>query len=257
MMMMTPLAVAQTPTVEEIHDRTIAALGGAGYSELGVLKLEVSTEETRNDGTVSTDAYTLYVDTGELTNLRLELGDGIVVGRNGDFGWATVDGELDDRPQTPHMAKTTINQRLFPLLPPYSLDMDGVWMKESGEVTWEGRQAWAVLMPFAKGFFKSPVLTTDWRLVVSKEDYSILGMDFVPPVEYQDVQPMGMRYRYLKWDEIDGVKIPTQVLAVGINSQGIESGAHRITKVAVSKFGQWQPRLFMSPQQLDELEGED
>jgi hypothetical protein len=255
--MMTPLAAAQTPPVREIYERSVAALGGDGYPSLGILRLEVSSEETRNDGTASKDAYTIYVDTSEPTNLRLELEGDIVVGRNGDSGWATVGGEIDERPQTSYMAKTTLNQRLFPLLPPYSLKMDGVWMKEAGEVSWEGRQAWAVLMPFAKGFFKSPVLTTDWRLVVSKEDYTILGMDFVPPVEYRDVQPMGMRYRYLKWDEIDGVKIPSQVLAVGINSQGIESGAHRITKVAISKFGQWQPRLFMSPQQLEALEGED
>ena len=252
-----PPVLAQTPSADEIYNRAVAALSGAKYTELGVLKLEVATEEVRNDGTSSKDAYTAYVDTGEITNLRLELDGDIVVGRTGDFGWATTAGEIDERPQTSYMAKTTLNQRLFPLLMPYSLKMDGVWMKEVGEVTWEGRQAWAVLMPFAKGFFTSPILTTQWRLVVDKEDYSVLGVDFIPPAEYLDVQPMGVRYRYLKYDEIDGVKIPTQILAVGINPAGMESGAHRVTKVSVSKYGQWQPRLFMSPQQLDALEGDD
>ncbi len=251
-----PAGADELPTPDELATRAIAALGGDGFSELGVLKLEVSEEQVRNDGTSSTNSYTLIIDSADFTSLRMELDGDVVVARHGAIGWSTVNGEFDERPQTSRMAKTTLNQSLFPLLIPYSLRMEGVWLKDAVETTWDGREAWAIQIPFAKGFFTSPVLTTTWRVVFEKADGSILGMEFLPPPEFQDVQPMGVRYRYLKFDEIDGVKIPSQVLAVGINLDGLESGANRITRVDISRFGPWQPRLFMSPQVLEELEGE-
>ena len=35
-------------------------------------------------------------------------------------------------------------------------------------------------IPFAKGFFVSPVMETTWILVVAKDDYSILSLEFAP-----------------------------------------------------------------------------
>jgi hypothetical protein len=250
----TPASADEMPTPEEVVQRATAALGGGGFSELGVLKLEISEEQVRNDGTSSSNAYTMFVDSAGLSSVRMELEGDVVVARNGGTGWSTSKGEFDERPQTSRMAKTTLNQSLFPLLVPYSLVMDGVWLKEVTETTWDGQEAWAVHIPFAKGFFTSPVLTTTWRVVFDKEDFTLLGMDFLPALEFRDVQPMGVRYRYLKYDDIDGVKIPSQVLAVGINLEGYESGANRITRIGISKFGPWQPRMFLSPKQLEALE---
>lgn len=244
------------PSPEDLLQGAMAAVGGEAFDELGVLKLEISEEQVRNDGTSSSNAYTVLVDTADLGNLRMELDGDVVVARHGASGWSTQGGEFDERPQTSRMAKTTLNQSLFPLLVPYSLQMDGVWLKEVVETTWDGQEAWAIQVPFAKGFFTSPVLSTTWRVVFDKQDFTLLGMDFLPAVEFRDVQPMGVRYRYLKYDEIDGVKVPSQVLAVGINLEGFESGANRITRIDITRFGPWQPRLFMSPKLLEELEGE-
>jgi len=52
------IAVAETPEPREIVDRMIAAAGGEAFAKIGVLKLEVVQEETRNDGTGSTSTYT-------------------------------------------------------------------------------------------------------------------------------------------------------------------------------------------------------
>jgi len=246
----------QLPEPGEIVDKAIAAVGGDGLAKLEVLRLAVSEDKTQNDGQASSNNYTAYVDMAGLKSMRLELAGGVVLGRTGDDAWATNQGVFDERPQTPYMAGGTLNQTLFPILLPYSLKMDGVWVKEVGEIEWEGRPAWTLLIPFVKGFFVSPVLTTTWRIVVAKDDYSILGVDFLPPVDLRDVQFMGIRYRILKYDDIEGARIPSQVLAIGINFEGYESGATRITRIQPTAYGPWEAGLFVSPVRLEALEGE-
>ena len=102
----------------------------------------------------------------------------------------------------------------------------------------------------------APVLTTTWRVAIDKEDFSILGFDFLPPVELRNVQLMGVRYRILKYDDIEGARIPSQVLAVGINMEGIESGANRITRIEHTVYGPWEAGLFANPRRLEALEGD-
>jgi hypothetical protein len=234
----------------------IAAAGGEAFSQLGVLQLEVHEEQTRNDGVRSTKDYTLMVDTRNLANLRMEYPNGTVVGANATGGWGIENGVQDDRPQTPTMARKTINQTAFPLLMPYSLKMQGVWVKEVRESTLDGRDVWVLAIPFSKGFFLSPVLTTTWFMVVAQDDYSILAFEFVPPVEFRKVSPVGIRYRILKLQEAEGAKIAEQILSVGISPQGQESGLVRVTKTKAS-VRHWEPSLFLSPAQLEALEEED
>lgn len=247
-------APAATPQPDELVERVLAAAGGEAFAAIGVLELTVEEEQTRNDGTTSRNRYTAWVDTANLQNARLQLPGEVIVARGGGEGWSTTKGVLDDRPQTPGMAARTLNQSLFPLLLPYSLRMEGVWLKEVAETTWEGRPAWALLIPFAKGFFVSPVLTTTWRVVVARDDASILAVDFLPSAEYRDVQPMGMRYRILKHDDVNGARVPSQIVAVGMNFEGRESGATRLTRITPTVHGPWDPRLFINPQRLEALE---
>ncbi len=247
---------ADMPDPGEIVDKVIAAVGGEGLADLQVLRLAVSEDKTQNDGRASSNDYVAYADISDLKSLRLELAGGIVLGRTGDDAWATEKGVFDERPQTPYMARGTLNQTFFPVLLPYSLKMDGVWVKEVGEIEWEGRPAWTLFIPFAKGFFVSPVLTTTWRVVVDKEDFSILGADFLPPMDLRDVQFMGIRYRILKYDDVAGARIPSQVLAVGINLEGFESGATRVTKIEPTAYGPWEAGLFVNPLRLEALESE-
>jgi hypothetical protein len=248
---------AENPEPQEVVDRMIAAAGGDAFEQLGILKLEVSQEEIRNDGTSSRSSYTLYVDTENLSNLRVEYPGDVVVARTAAEGWSTSKGVLDERPQTPSMAKTSLNQIVFPLLMPYSLKMDGVWATEIRETIVDGRDVWALAIPFVKGFFTSPVMTSTWFMLVDRNDYSILWYEFMPPVEYRDVSPVGIRYRVLKTEELDGAKVPAQLLLVGTNSAGLESGANRVTKIETSVHGAWDPTLFLSPAQLEALERVD
>jgi hypothetical protein len=250
------IAVAETPEPGEIVNRVIAAAGGEAFLELGVLKLEVEREETRNDGTSMKSFYTLYVDPAHLENQRIEYPGDVVVAHHGATGWSTKSGVMDERPQTSSMAKKTLNQTLFPLLLPYSLKMEGVWVKEVRETTLGGRKVWILALPFTKGFFSSPVLTTTWIMVVAQDDYSILSYEFIPPDQYRDVSPVGIRYRILKIQEVGGAKLAEQLLLVGINAAGMESGANRVTKIKASA-QPWDATLFLSPAQLEALEQDD
>jgi hypothetical protein len=248
------VVTAETPEPQDIVDRMIAAAGGEALPKLGVVKLEVNQEETRNDGTSSKSSYTVFVDAENLNNLRIEYPGEVVVARAGNAGWSTDKGVLDDRPQTPSVARKTLNQTVFPLLMPYSLNMEGVWVKEILETTIDGREVWVLAIPFTKGFFTSPLMTTTWFVVVDANDYSILWYEFVPPVEYRKVSPVGIRYRILKTTELDSAKVPAQLLLIGINSSGMESGANRVTKIEASVHGSWDPTLFLSPQRIEALE---
>ena len=258
LVLVTPFAVAaDLPTAEEIIAHVIEAAGGEAFASLGILELQVSEEKTRNDGSSDTASYTLIVDTSNLNNMRMEYPGDVVIARTAGGGWSTTKGVVDDRPQTSVMASKTLNQRAFTLLLPYSLQMEGVRGTEVREGVVDGRDVWVIAVPFVKGFFVSPVMTTTWILVVAKDDYSIVSLEFAPAPEYRDVSPLGIRYRILKQTELDGAKIPEQLLAVGINFQYLESGATRVTKIQPSIREGWDATLFVSPERLEALEEDD
>ena len=248
------VAVAATPEPEEIVDRMIAAAGGKAFAKLGVIELEIEEEETMSDGTQSKKAYTAYADTSNLMNLRLEMLGGVVLGRFGDEAWATKDGTLDERRQTPYMANGALNQRLFPLLLPFSLKMDGVRITGVEETSWEGRDAWVLTLPFIKGFFTSPVLNTTWHLIVARDDASILAVEFVPSAEFLKVETEGIRYRILKYQDVEGAQVPAWFLLDGISVDRRESGHVRVTKIKTLVRGPWEPALFMHPKRLEAFE---
>jgi hypothetical protein len=180
--------------------------------------------------------------------MRLEMPGDVVISCRSTLCWATRSGIVDDKPQTPSMARRTLNQTAFALLLPYSLKMDRVYVEpEARETLWEGREAWIVSVPFAKGFFVSPVMTSTWEIVIARDDYSLLAAHFLPPVEFQKVQTEGMRYRVLKWEMVEESEIPTRILTDGIDLNGHENGHVRVTKIVPSVYGPSEPTLFMDP----------
>jgi len=245
---------ADPPEPDVLLDRMIEAVGGDAFSKLGILKLEITEEEIKRDGSTDVEGFAAYVDTADLGNLRMELPGDVVVARIGAAGWSTTADVIDERPQTASMAYRALNQNLFKLLMPYSLRMEGVWAKEVIEVPWEDRTAWALLLPFTKGFFVSPVLETTWRVVVDKETSLILAYDFMPPYEYRSVENTAVRYGILAYHEIDGAKIPSRVIAVGLTLDEQEIGTYRVTKIDSSVYDSWAPTLFIDPRQLEVIE---
>lgn len=236
------------PEPGEVVERMIEASGGEdAFRQLGLLKLDVTEEETRMDGSQESRAYQIFVDTSDLARQRRD-DPAFTIAMNEATAWAIVGGTLDERKQTPYRVRTTLNQSTFILLLPFSLEMEGVWPKEIEETVWEGREAWHLKLPFAKGFFATPVMTTTWDLYVAKDDYSILALSFVPPVELQKVEVTGIRYRIVKHADVDDVKIPSQIVSIGTNVEGTESGAFRVTTIEPEVYGPSDPALFAIPE---------
>lgn len=243
-----PGAWSETPTAEAVVERTIEAAGGkAAFQRLGVLEMTVQEEETTSDGKTERDSYTAYAYAPRLDTLRMEPSSAVVIACNKGVGWATQRGELDTRRQTPRMAVGAIHQKLFPLLLPFSLDMEGTYVKDVTPASFDGEEVWRLSVGFERMFFIGPVMNTDWQLTVRKDDYELLAAEFVPPMEYRDVQDEGVRYRFLKHADIDGVRLPTQVLLDGIDFDGIENGHVRVTKIALEVRGDQDRALFVPP----------
>lgn len=250
-------ALAAPPSADELLDGMLKAAGGIqAFRELGVLEIALNEEETAADGTQRSRLSTAYLDAKTLTDLRLDLPGEIVVARNGATAWATRAGAIDDRPQTAKMALATINQRLFPLLLPFSLTMEGVRLGQVRETSFEGEPAWVVAVTFADDFFVTPSMATTWYVHVRKGDGSLLTAEFFPPPGVREVRPEGIRYRVLKRTTIGaGAQLPVQVLLDGIDVNGAPTGHVRVTKMQIRVRGAFDPTLFLHPIQLEAIEG--
>ncbi len=249
-------AVAVPPDVDAILEGVFKAAGGLdAFRELGVLEISIADEETRANGTVRTNQATAYVDARTLANFRLELPGDIVLARNGETSWATREGTIDDRPQTPRMAAGTLNQRIFPLLMPFTLAMEGVVLSDPRETTFEGEPVWRVAVNFPDGFFVAPSMSTTWFLHVRRSDFEIRSLEFMPPVEIRQVRSEGVRYRYLKRMTLGAsIQLPVQLLLDGIDLNGAPTGHVRVTRERITVRGPFEPALFLDPVRLEVIE---
>lgn len=250
-------AHAAPPNADELLESMLEAAGGMeAFRELGVLEIALNEEETAADGTQRNRMSTAYLDAKTLADLRLDLPGEIVVARNGSTAWATRSGAIDDRPQTAKMAIATLNQRLFPLLLPFSLAMEGVQLGKVRETTFEGEPAWVMAVTFSDDFFVTPSMATTWYVHISKEDGSLLTAEFFPPPGVREVSAEGIRYRVLKRTTIGaGSQLPVQVLLDGIDVNGAPTGHVRVTRMQIRVRGPFDPTLFLHPIQLEAIEG--
>lgn len=249
-------AWAAPPDGDQLLANMLDAAGGLdAFRELGVLEITIDGEETAADGTQRNRRTTAYIDTGTLSNMRIELANDVVVARNGRNGWATLAGSLDDRPQASRMAIATINKRLFPLLLPFTLEMEGIQLSEVHETSFEGEPAWRAALTFPMHFFVSPSMETTWHVYVRKSDNVLLAAEFFPPDSVRQIRPEGIRYRVIKRTTIgSGVRLPAQVLLDGIDENGAPTGHVRVTKLQIKVRGPFEPALFLHPDQLEAIE---
>ncbi len=247
---------ADDPTPATVVERMIEAAGGRdAFTRLGVLELTIDQEETLSDGERIASSHTCYVLSSDLDTARINLSDTVVVASHDGKGWATNGGEPDTRPQTPRMAVGTIHQKIFPLLLPFSLALEGAHVNEVVAATFEDQPVWQLTVVFDRLFFVSPSMNTDWRLTVRRSDHTLLAAEFLPPIEFRKVTTEGVRYRYLQQAPIDGVRLPTQILLDGIDFDRIENGHVRVTKMKSSIRGPFDPELFVDPRRLEALAG--
>lgn len=249
--------LAAPPAADDLLARALTAAGGAkALADAGVVELQLNEEETKASGAVASAPSHVYISGSRLEHLRTE-SRGWTLVRSGGAGWASVNGQPDQRPQTPKMASGSVTASLFPLLLPFSLSMEGIRLGEVSETSFEGTPAYKLVASFPEGFFFSPVMSTRWSFYLAKSDATPLAAEFLPPATYGDAGAIGMRYRYLTWQKIGGCRLPAKVMVDGVDASGTPTGHTRVTTITGAVRGPWDPSLFLSPTALQAIEGED
>jgi len=238
-----------------VLEKMIEAAGGReAMNQLGYLQSVVKEEETLQSGEQKTRTVTTLVRTDGLSGMHLQLFPTIGLYCNTNSAWALQNGELDDRPQTPNHARGTINQRVVPILAPFSLELPGVRVLDAQEATWEQQDVWKLRVNFDKNFFIAPVLVTTWTFFVRQSDAQLLAMEVYPPEQFREGVEEGMRYRLSSFTEIDGVSLPSNILVEGLGYDGIENGHFMIDKIEHRVLEGIDPILFVDPAQIQALD---
>ncbi len=252
------LGSAETVAAETVVERAIAAVETEStLKQHDMLRLAIHDDETASDGTNKTKDLTAILHGGRLENIRFELGGNISLVLNTNTGWAMIQGQVDARPQTPRMAAGNIRQTIFPLMLPYSLRMDGVMPGLVTEGSFDGTPAWVIEVNFKPDFFTAPSMLTTWKVFISRADYLVLGAEFLPPDEFRAVTDEGIRYRFLKRQDVDGLNLPAQVLLDGIDLSGVENGHVRVTKISAQTVGPLDLGLFINPEDAARIDAGD
>jgi len=249
------LASAETPTAESLVERAISTVElESTIADHDMIRVAIRQEETATDGSTNSSDMTAIIHGGHLDNIRVELGQGISLVLNNTTGWAMMRGQLDARDQTPRMAAGTIRQTIFPIMLPYSLRMAGVQLGMVTEGNFDGTPAWVLQITFEPNFFVAPSMLTKWNVYIGQKDNLVLGADFIPAAEFRAVRSEGIRYRFLKRQNVDGLSLPAQVLLDGIDLNGVENGHVRVTKIEATTVGPLDLAIFIHPDERARLD---
>ena len=242
----------------KVVDQAVRAAGGAeALAGLGILQAEIHNEEVTAKGEQHISDFTAWVNGGNVEQLRLQLNPQVLLVDNGKKSWAVVKGELDTRRQTPLMARMTLHDRLFPLLLPFSLEVEGIRATSVSRTTWEGDAVWKLTVEFPPNYFTTPILNTPWEIMVRRSDGRVVMAQLFAPEEYAKIGAEGMRYRFLGWATVGPVRLPSDLLIVGIDTNGAESGHVRTVKIRWKALGLPDEPLFMHPEDLEALDEGD
>lgn len=249
---------AETMYGGDVLERMIAAAGGReAMSQLGFLQSVVREEETMANGEQKARAVTTLVRTDGLSGMHLQLGPDLGLYCNPESAWAMVNGEVDDRPQTPNMARGTINMRVVPTLAPFSLELPGVQPLKPEEAVWEDQKVWKLPVLFAKNFFAVPVLVATWTFYVRQSDGQLLAMEVYPPEQFREGVEEGLRYRLSRFIDVGGVSLPSRILVEGLDYDGVENGHFMIVDVEHRVLKGIDPILFVDPAKIEALDESD
>jgi len=154
------------------------------------------------------------------------------------------------------MASGMVNAKLFPVLLPFTLKAKGVALTSVEPVSWDGTPAWQLTVTFERGFFASPLMGEPWTVVISRSDHRVLAAEFHPPADFSQVSAEGVRYRPLKLTKVGGIRLPSQLLVIGVDANGAERGHVRITKLTYEARPA-DPTLYVNPTRLKALDQGD
>jgi len=224
------------PSPQEVVGRACEAAGGlAALQNLGYLRAEISSSEVAQSGETSETRKLIVFHPQAVVPVRLERPiQGVIAGDDGEGGWALVKGRPDTRPSTQLLVRRMVVTDAFPLSLPFSLTWPGVTVTEVGESTLGNRPTWRLTVSLARNFFHSPQIATQWTVEVDKETYQVLRAESPFTDLGKGIVADGMRFSWSNYVTLQGVRLPTQQLVVGLDQNGKEKTHSRRDSV------QWQ-----------------
>ncbi len=238
-------------------DTAMNAWGGrAAFENLGVIKLEVKETVKQKGKSQEENEYTLYFDT-QTGQRRQEIpSKNLVLAGNKNNGWATINGKLDDRPQTTLYVPRMTNEVLFPFLLPFSLTFNGVTTTPGASSSkFAGTDAHVLIASISPKFFMSPLINTRWGIFLDPTNNYLIGAGFPPTPGYDAVKAnLGMQYVVKETTVVNGVRLPALIEIDAVDSAGNVMGIHRSTRIKVSVPPDISPVLFLHPDKVRELD---
>lgn len=244
---------AMTPAEKSIEAAINAAGGQKAFEALGVIKMEISESETLANGKKSGNTVTAYVET-TLENSRLELPNGVVIVRNGNTGWATFGGKLDDRKQTPRMAPGSCRQKLMPFLMPFSLKIDGPSFSKPAKTTFQGQKMTRIDMTVKDLFFQSPLISRNWEIFLPENSAQAPITRYLPIQQFIKAHPEGMQIEITKRINVGGIQLPSKLMVHGVDASGKKTSHHQEVNISYEVVNDPSRALFLSPETLAKID---
>jgi hypothetical protein len=253
-----PLLAAPSPAVpspQEAVERACAKAGGLdAFRQLGVLEINVTSEEVTQDGHTSKSSKNLFVMSPGPIPGRLELPErNVVAGDDGQGGWAVVNERADSRPTTTFMVKRSLASFLFPILLPFSLTWQDVTVSGVTPASDDGRPVWRLAVVLPRTFFDSPQIATNWTIDLDRDTFALVRADSPATDLGKGLTADGMRFAWNAPVTLGGMRFFAEERVIGLDEEGHEKTHSRVDHLKFSRLPKSEAtRLFANPIPLDQ-----
>lgn len=229
----TPLhagAPTAAPSSDEAVRRACDSVGGVdAFRGLGILEIEVDSEEVTQDGHTSNWRTNLFFHSPGPLPGRYELPDkNVVAGDDGHGGWGVKDQRADARPTTAFMVKRQLAAYLFPLLLPFSLTWEEVSVTEVAAATINGKPVWRLSVVLPRTFFDTPQIATKWTVDLDRETFALVRADSPATDIGKGVTADGMRFSWHGAVKLGDVRFANELRLIGLEQDGREETHTRL-----------------------------
>jgi len=221
----------EVPSPDLLLNRAWEEAGGLeAFGRLGILLVEVTADETTQEGTITArKSRTYFLAPGPAPG-RIEIEKPPVVsGDDGTGGWAISGGKPDVRPSTKMMVKRLLTTNLFTVMLPFSLNWDGVTARAVEPTVVKGIPVWRLFIEIAPGFFHSPQISTAWRIDFDRTTYAVVQADCPATDLGKGITADGMRVSWTDHRNLMGLRFPGVQRIIGLSETGAEK-AHTRTE---------------------------
>jgi hypothetical protein len=218
------------PSAKEAIRRACDSAGGLdAFRGLGILEIDVDSEEVTQDGHTSTiKKNVFFVPPGPIPG-RLERPErNVVAGDDGHGGWAVIGQRADAQPATPFMVKRSLATCLFPLLLPFSLNWEEVSVREVTAAMIGGRPVWRLSVVLPRTFFDTPQIATNWTVDLDRETFALVRADSPNTDLGKGVIADGMRFSWHGVVRLGEVRFAGEQRLIGLDQFGREKPHTRL-----------------------------